>query len=840
MLPSLSAAFVLGLLCGSQVLYFPITLVGLSIVAAVAITVLERTGVRDSRSLLFLCVSVLVGVVYWVALTPSPMFDRTNSSSVETIHGTFVGRVVAPVQHGPGRQTILIDTEAADTQSIRIRLVWREPALTLLHGDRIQVSGKFHRPHGLHNPGAFDSGFSVTRQGIDVVGTVSGRDVVTVLDRGTSSARWVVLSRIDRWRSIVRDAARHALPQPALGMFLGMIIGERGYLDQDLQEWFMVAGTIHLLSISGSHLGLVAIVVFWLVKQTIVRLPYRVVLSLSRVMTPSRVAIVGAWPVVALYALLAGAEVATVRSLIMITLAMVATWLGYERHVRHAMAVALLAIVLHDPRAIFDISFQLSFLSVLAMIYVLFLLNPSEGTSTQTDTDVRRRITHYGLNALCMSGAITIATFPLVALYFNQVPWLGLVTNLVAVPFTGFILVPLGLCAAGWTVLTGAETLILRSSLEHLFDWMVQGLRWCAAFPGGAWHVAAPSVPAIVAFYMGVILVIVRVAPRLVRIVGGILAMVVLSWWCVSPRSIGDGDRWRVTFLDVGQGDSAVIELPDGKTVLIDGGARYERFDMGQRVVAPFLWNRGIRRIDHVVGTHPQLDHIGGLIWVIRHVSVGRYWGNGLNRSEAFVEDLKTTLHDQQLGEYRTVRGQDLLEGGPCQLKTINPPEESAMLRGGQNYAGSVLNNDSIVLRLQCGPHSILFAADVEVGGLSRFDADGRRPVTLLKVPHHGARSSLDGEWLQQIHPAYAVVSVGLGNPYGHPVEAVLQTYQDQHIVLYRTDIDGAVWVTGRLSTSEFAVNRMDDVTIRPIDLPNCPWRCEQDNWRRVVRQWVD
>ena len=840
MLPSLSAAFVLGLLCGSQVLYFPITLIGLSIVAAVASTVLERTGVLDSRYLLFLCVSFLLGVVYWVALIPSPAFDRRESPSVETIQGTFVGRVVAPVQYGPGRQTILIETETADTQAVRIRLVWREPALALLHGDRIQVSGKFHRPHGLHNPGGVDYGFSNTRQDIDVMGTVSGRDVVTLLDRGTSSLRWTLLNHIDRWRSIVRDAARHSLPQPALGMFLGMIIGERGYLDQDIQEWFMVTGTIHLLSISGSHLGLVAMVVFWLVKWSIVRLPYRVVLSLSRVMIPSRVAILCAWPVVALYALLAGAEVATVRSLIMITLAMIAMWLGYERHLRHAMAVALLGIVLHDPRAIFDISFQLSFLSILAIVYVLFLLNSPESPDAQPDKRVRIHIMRYGLNALCMSAAITIVTFPLVALYFNQVPWLGIVTNLAAVPFTGFILVPLGLCAAAWSVLTGAEALILRSGLEHSFDWMVQGLRWCAAFPGGEWHVAAPSVPAIVVFYMGVTLVIVRVAPRVVRLTGAVLAMVVLSWWCVSLRSIGDGDRWRVTFLDVGQGDSAVIELPDGKTVLIDGGARYERFDMGQRVVAPFLWNRGIRRIDHVVGTHPQLDHIGGLIWVLRHVPVGRYWGNGLNRSETFVEDLNASLQDQQLSEYRAVRGQDLLEDGPCHLKTVNPPEESAVLRVGQSHAGSVLNNDSIVLRLQCGPHSVLFAADVEVGGLSRFDADGRQAVTLLKVPHHGARSSLDREWLQQIHPAYAVVSVGSRNPYGHPVESVLQAYKDQHITLYRTDIDGAVWVTGRLSTSEFVVNSMEDVMIRPVDLPNCPWRCEQDNWQRVARQWME
>ena len=163
------------------------------------------------------------------------------------------------------------------------------------------------------------------------------------------------------------------LSQPTRGLFLGMIIGERGYLEQELQDWFMVTGTVHLLSISGSHLGLVAIVVFWLVKRLVLVASLTLLLTLSRTVTPSKIAILLAWPAVALYALLAGAELATMRSLVMITLAMIAMWLGYERHLGHAMAVALLAILLHDPRAIFDISFQLSFLSVLVMVRMIVL-----------------------------------------------------------------------------------------------------------------------------------------------------------------------------------------------------------------------------------------------------------------------------------------------------------------------------------------------------------------------------------------------------------------------------------------------------------------------------------
>jgi ComEC/Rec2-related protein len=143
---------------------------------------------------------------------------------------------------------------------------------------------------------------------------------------------------------------------------------------------------IHLLSISGSHLGLVAIVAFWLVRRLVRGLPAALLLSISRTVTPSKIAILFAWPTVALYALLAGAELATMRSLVMITLAMIATWLGYERHLGHAMAVALLAILLHDPRAIFDISFQLSFLSVLAMVRMI-IITPSSANADAAGGD---------------------------------------------------------------------------------------------------------------------------------------------------------------------------------------------------------------------------------------------------------------------------------------------------------------------------------------------------------------------------------------------------------------------------------------------------------------------
>ncbi|MBH0208923.1 MAG: MBL fold metallo-hydrolase, partial [Nitrospira sp.] len=250
---------------------------------------------------------------------------------------------------------------------------------------------------------------------------------------------------------------------------------------------------------------------------------------------------------------------------------------------------------------------------------------------------------------------------------------------------------------------------------------------------------------------------------------------------------------------------------------------------------APFLWNRGISHIDHVVGTHQQLDHVGGLIWILRHLSVGQFWDQGVERQEQFVTDLASALRSRDIPKRAAMQGEELLGSGPCRLTVLNPQDDATPADERSVHTGTELNNRSIVSRLDCGAHSVLFAADIETGGLHRLPEEGHRPVTVLKVPHHGARSSLDQEWIRQIHPQYAIISVGAANPYGHPAPAVIQAYEEQAIALYRTDRDGAVWIQGRLSGNDLTVTNMRELVIRPVDVWACPWRCEYRNWQRVL-----
>jgi competence protein ComEC len=302
-----------------------------------------------------------------------------------------------------------------------------------------------------------------------------------------------------------------------------------------------------------------------------------------------------------------------------------------------------------------------------------------------------------------------------------------------------------------------------------------------------------------------------------------------------------DGDHFRVTFLDVGQGDSTVVELPDGQVLLIDGGATYERFDMGRGVVAPFLWNRGIHAIDQVIGTHPQLDHVGGLAWVIRHFRVKSYWGSGETRKELFYRRLQNSLAAQGLQEQVAREGQEILSSGSCRMVVLNPPEDAQfnVVRQDRNLSGNMLNNRSVVTHLTCGAHRMLFAADVEQDGLSRMaGAPSHGSVEVLKVPHHGAVSSLNRDWVASVHPQYAVFSAGRHNPYRHPATVVLDAYRSEGSTVLRTDRDGGVWFTGALSDPTLQLHRTRELLSQPTNSSSCLWACEQANWVRVWKRW--
>ena len=837
----------MGLLLGSWLFFLPITILILLVSVAGALSRCEKTAHFSRRQGLILYACVLAGVGYW-------LLDARTDQEVDLPFETgrqevaLSGVVTAPVEHGPGRMTMIVAVESIQQDSAsrqvrgNLRLTWRpcksghecEPETDIFRGDRITVRARIRPPFGTRNPGGFDYGAYLRDRGVHAVATVRGPGRIQVQPPGVFDLSEWIWSQIDRGRNQVRQAAVSTLRQPARGLFLGMIVGEQNDIPPDVRDDFMTTGTVHIISISGSHLGLLAFVSFLGVRGITRRMPARWLERLSCILTPRQLAVLVTVPMVLFYTLLSGAHVATVRSLLMILLYLFAVWIGYERRILIALGIAALGTTLADPGALYALSFQLSYISVLAIALVFrWSTSDDEDEPSQAFTD---NVKHWGKQYALMTLAATVGTAPLVAYYFNQVAWLGLFANAVVVPFVGMLVVPLGLGASLIVLLGGLEHLPFSWVHQEIMDGLASAVGMLARIPGAEWHVASPSILSMAGFYLCLMMALLsrKVTLRVISVSALICCLV---WWIWSPRYVFEDETLRVTFLDVGQGDATVLELPGGDTILVDGGAAYERWDIGRMVVGPYLWDRGIRRLTHVIATHPQLDHVGGLVWIIDNFEVDHYWSNGIQRANPFYQRLRNTIAKQGLVERIALEGEVLLKRGPCELVSLNPPlaEDDATLN---DLQGSELNNLSVVLNLTCGKHSILLTADAEIEALARLTGHPLvESATVVKIPHHGAKSSLNPQWIRQLNAETAVVSAGQGNRYGHPAEDVLQAYE--RMTIYRTDSHGAIVFSAKPDAGAFRIRRTTDRQPVPLGLNTYSLGREWENLSRLWKIWV-
>lgn len=838
----------MGLLLGSYLLFLPLTIVVLLVFVAGALSWCEKKRVLSGKQGLILYVCALLGVAYWLldARTDQGVDLPFQNGRQEV---TLSGVVTEPVEHGPGRVTMIVAVESVqqDTASREVRgnlrLTWRpcqsgnecESDTDIFRGDRVTVRARIRSPFGTRNPGGFDCGAYLRDRGIHAVATVRGPERIQIQPPGVFDLSEWMWSQIDRGRNQVRQGAVSTLQQPARGLFLGMIVGEQNDIPPDVRDDFMTTGTVHIISISGSHLGLLAFVSFLGVRGVTRRMPARWLERLSCTLTPKQLAVLVTVPMVLFYTLLSGAHVATVRSLLMILLYLFAVWIGYERQILIALGIAALGTTLADPGALYALSFQLSYVSVLA-IALVFRWSTSDDEEDEIPKAFTDKVKHWGTQYALMTLAATAGTVPLVAYYFNQVAWLGLFANAVVVPLVGMLVVPLGLGASMIVLLGGLEYLPFGWVHQEIMDGLASAVGMLARVPGAEWHVASPSILSMTGFYLCLMIALLS-RKRTVQVLSVSALVFCLLWWMWSLRYVFEDEALRVTFLDVGQGDATVIELPGGDTILVDGGAAYERWDVGRMVVGPYLWDRGIRRLTHVVATHPQLDHVGGLAWIIDNFEVEHYWSNGIQRTNHFYQRLRDAIAKQGLVERIALEGEVLIKRGPCGLVSLNPPlaENDVTLN---DLRGSELNNLSVVLNLTCGKHSILLTADAEVEALAGLtDHPLVESATVVKIPHHGAKSSLNRQWIQQLNAKTAVVSAGQGNRYGHPADDVLQAYE--HMTIYRTDFHGAIVLSAKPDSEEILIRRTTDRHPVPLDLSDYSPDREWENVSRLWQIWV-
>ncbi len=655
------------------------------------------------------------------------------------------------------------------------------------YGDRVRFISKLYLPRPATNPGAFDYRKFLALQDIWVTAYANESGGIIRMQEGRGNP---FFHFVESRREKIREFLDANAPPHSRGILKALVLGERGDIDPETNEKFIVAGVSHILSISGLHVALVAAFFFGVTRWALKLFP-SILLHVPLSKTSACVAVV---PVI-FYTFIAGMGLAAVRSMIMMLSFLLALLLDREKDLYDALFLAAFLILIASPAALFDVSFQLSFLSVLAILYLVprlaeyfsfFKAWPLKSWIEEQSRWKRKLLIYTGASLLTSTAAI-LGTGPLVGYYFNRVSLVGFFSNLLLVPLMGFVNTLLSLVTAFLVFVSLPLAQILITLNVWLLEISLALVDFFSRFPFASRRMSTPTYPELMLLYgiliFGANLKRWRQAlPGLVGCVALLASLQIYGYYAVSR-----GNELSVAFLDVGQGDAAVVTFPQGKIMVIDAGGSLDgSFDPGERIVAPFLWKMKKKDIDYLVNTHSHPDHLQGLLFLLENFRVREVWNNGEDGwGDPLAERFLTTA-GRRLQKMR--QGKEPLIINGVKVEFLHPPLER---KEEPNFGG---NNASLVLRLTFGEVSFLFCGDIEAMAEEEIGrTDSNLLSTVIKVPHHGSKTSSTPELVKRVRPRFAVFTVRAGGRNRLPHASVLQRYEERGAKTFLSDRDGTI-----------------------------------------------
>jgi competence protein ComEC len=635
-------------------------------------------------------------------------------------------------------------------------------------GEKVLLSGELLIPDGERNPGEFNYREYLAAQGINAL--LRCRDANVLWQQPADGFSW--RQHLQRVREYVSRQIHRFASGDEAALIRGLLLGEREDISEEVHDAFVRTGLIHILAVSGSHVGFVLLMV----------------LALGDVLRmPKPVKTLFASGALIFFAALTGFNPPVTRATVMALIFLGGKFIERDGSVYNMLALAALVILLDEPRQLYQLGFQLSFAAVLGMAYLYQpILNLLSRPFAWLGADDRvpeaiGRAAHSIASLLALTIAAQIATAPIIAHAFGRVPALAIWGNLPIIPL------------AFWIVASATTACLIMpfwsfggaafgAAADFGASAMVDFTRWLADTPAAYADGILFTLPAIVLFILGLVTVVEwRSTLRRMLLPSFLLIANFMIWQSASSAT----EKLRVTFFDIGQGDAALLEFAGGKKLLIDGGPRQPAFDTGSRTIVPFLMRQGIRHLDAIVVTHPHNDHDGGVPEVLRRVRVDSVFHCGMDDDPTQQSYFEHILDSLKAPHRALSAGERLRQFGSIEVLVLHPPRHSII---------PSLNDASVVMRIVCGRVSFLFAGDAETWAesyLTRFDSVLDSDV--LKVGHHGSSTSSSPEFIAEITPAWAVVSVGKRNRFDHPSPEVIHRLRSSGAQVVRLDENGAV-----------------------------------------------
>ncbi|MGH7825183.1 MAG: DNA internalization-related competence protein ComEC/Rec2 [Candidatus Binatia bacterium] len=714
-----------------------------------------------------------------------PQFPSNHLRALMSHDGRFYleGTLIREPEKLPNRSRWLLRAEriwhptGAEEITGDLLLSVRQARREWRYGDRVRLWTRPAAPRDSGNPGGFNYATYLAGRGIYALGYLENDGEIELLAREPNFIGGIIE---DLRRKIHRYLDRH-FSQDNGALMKALVVGDMGEIGKEMRANFTAAGVTHVLSISGLHVAMLGLVVFVLIRFGC---SFSAFLLLR--CNILKVATFCSFLAVVFYTALAGAMVPTVRSAIMIGVYELAVLLDREEEVFTSLTLAAFLIALVWPGVVTDISFQLSFLAVLSIAWGMRQIYTRPRAVKREELPQERswikdKFRQAGLQ-LAVPLLATVGTGPLIAHYFGHLSLAGLVANPVIVPLVGFLVVPLGLSIGLFAVVlpgAAAPLVWLTERLLVLTNWLTDGF---ASFPLANIAVPSPNLLEVTGLYL-LILTGFNLRRSRFQIGGFVLVLLVLAadsvyWW----RERWDRKELRVTHLNVGQGDAAVVELPGSKVLLIDAGGRaVGDFDTGEGIVGPFLRSRKILKIDYLMLSHARIDHYGGMRSIVSHFAPEEFWSGPARGRTARFEDLEEALDTSRVKRVTLSDDQPCRELDRARLCVLHSPPDS--------------NADaSVAMRLEFGKARVFFAGDMQkTDEKTLLRKTQALESAVLKVPRNGSVTSSSEEFVAAVRPKLAVVSVGVRTARALTRSEVLERYRKVGAEILRTDEDGAI-----------------------------------------------
>lgn len=685
---------------------------------------------------------VLFGMLWAIGFSLIRLHDRLPES-LEGIDLKVTGRIAGlpDVQEKSVRFDFRVSESTPELPSL-IRLTWHQPNHPVEAGQTWTFTVKLKRPHGTVNPGGFDYERWLFMEGIGATGYIRTGSPPQLIKAAP-------LADIDGLRQrLVNRLSNRLSNSGSLALIQALTIGDGSLITQEQWDLFRKTGTTHLVVISGSHIGLIAGLAYFIALKGLA------LMGLLR-WPPPRVAAVVSLAAGVFYAILAGFAVPTQRAAIMLAVGMIAVICRRQARPFNTLAIALFAVLLADPLAVLSPGFWLSFLAVGIIILAIAgrLKKPS-----------------LFAGAIKLNWVTSLGLAPLLLLFFQQVSLIAPLANLLAVPIISLIVLPLSLIGLALLPISSAAGLLFL----HPADYVLQGLSWLllqlSALPLATLQHAAPSDWA-QAFALPGILLLLAPLGTPARWLGGIMLLPLVF-------TTGDSERpapgeFKLTLLDVGQGLAATVQTTS-HWLVYDAGPKFSPdSDMGRSVVLPFLSSQGAEKIDTLIISHGDNDHIGGASSILNALPTDKLLTSAPDR---LASHSPAECRAGQSWQWDNV---DFTMLGPGEIK----PE-----------AG---NNNSCVLKIQSAHGNALLTGDIEAPAEAWLVEHYPKALIadVLVAPHHGSKTSSTAVFLDAVQPGFVLIPSGYRNQFGHPHPTVLDRYQTHHARWLSSANSGAILV---------------------------------------------